>query len=191
LRVLPICYENGIVNGCASRCFDFVNLAVEFYVKEIVHSIHVSVRKNADGLIKTGAFKRRLAREEAMFLRGEITKTSAGLLPVEAEEIAKWRPISMHDLRLCINLGNSYLRRRKAMCMRIMMGDLIPDDLQPEPVTEQKVNGEPGLNGVVTANGDHDDEMSVDDNNDNGWPGGDRASREALGNVLDGILSNT
>jgi transcriptional coactivator HFI1/ADA1 len=111
-RMVPICYEESLPNGCSAPCAGFMATATEHYIKEVLSSIYTKTRSNMpSGSVKsilTHRFKKQLAAEEEAASRGEIVRAPAtGLLPVEVKQAAGRLSLSMADLRLAIASGNS------------------------------------------------------------------------------------
>lgn len=197
-RIMPICYEEGLVAGAAPGCAEFVNVAAEAYVKELLADIFMRVRSNGVNYVQTAAFRKRLAREEAAFERAEVKRNAVGLLPCEAEVGAKRKPISLNDLRMCCTLGNSALSQIRLVSDRIMVGDFV-DDEDDEGLFEEIERGTGAkMNGVAApmTNGTHDHDgdtnmtgMDGEILGDWSWVGGAVGDREQLGGVLEDCLA--
>lgn len=188
--MLPICYEEGLPSGNAPGCAEFMNVAAETFVKEALSTFFGRVRSNGDGYIRTARFKRQFEREEEACLRGEARRNAAGLLPVEVEAMAKWRPLGLGDLMLNLRLGDAVFRLVPSVAEAIMArGEeaydeyAAPSEAGPRDAETVKSSG---IAGTVFSG--HSDEMSVDEN-DWGWPGGTSADRDALNDVLDDCLA--
>lgn len=196
-RMVPICYEMGIGGGASAGSAEFMNLATETFVKEILASHFGKVRSNGDHYIKTAAYKKRLEREEGMWLReeGGMVRNAAGLLPVEVEASEGRRPLGVSDLKLALRIGDSFVQRVPLVASRIMSGwnaggRDTDDDVDEYPNEEKgavKVNGvqpPPMTNGHTGG-----DEMEVDGAADGwGWSGGGTTDRDDLGSLLDDCL---
>ena len=186
-RMTPICYEEGLVAGAATGCADFINVAAEAYVKELMADILARVRTNGASYVQTAAFRKRIRREEDCWERGELPRNAVGLLPCEVEADAKRMPLNVNDLRIAIELGNNYLNQMRLVSDRIMVGDVMDED-DAAPV-EEADSGAVKMNGVVMLNGTHDeDEHMMDVDGDWTWVGGTAAEREQLGSVLEDLL---
>ncbi|PSN61373.1 hypothetical protein BS50DRAFT_149404 [Corynespora cassiicola Philippines] len=119
-RLLPICYEFGLPQGHTPDCADYMNIATETYIKELLTNILQSVNANGPGFIRTADFKRKVEREERKVERGELLRSQAGELPVEQEERRKRPLLCMEDLRLAHVLGDSYLGQVPLIAGQIM-----------------------------------------------------------------------
>ncbi|KAJ4375281.1 hypothetical protein N0V83_002367 [Neocucurbitaria cava] len=108
-RLLPICYEFGLPQGHTPDCPDYLNNATETYIKEALAHLLGKVSANGPGYVRTGAFKKKVEREERLVERGELLRGAGGELPVEAEERRKRKLLCMEDLRLALELGDGYL----------------------------------------------------------------------------------
>lgn len=189
-RMVPICYEESIASGAGLPCAEFMALATETFVKEVLSVVFSRTRSNGpsgtiNGMV-TRNYRQDLEREELAYTRGEIDKDSAtGLLPVEAKEAATRNPLGVRDLRLALELGNGFLGHMPLIVDQIM-GGYFEDELETE-----RQDREDGVED------DHDereskyffDDMDVDDNPESEWEGAAMADREQLGALLDGCLS--
>jgi transcriptional coactivator HFI1/ADA1 len=203
--MVPICYENGLPGGCSTECATFLNIATETYIKEALSKFFSHVNSNGDKYVKTAAFKRQVEKEEERVARGEIVKTAGGLLPVEVEELRKRKPLDMEEIRLALELGDSYLGQVPLIAESIAgarkryldddEADGVGQDEGPTRSVAAVVNGlaankaNPTQPNGVT-NGflpDAGDPMIVDE--EWGWRGGQVTDVDALDAVLDGCLA--
>ena len=194
--MLPLCFEEGCVNGFAPGVPQFMNTAAETYLKEILADVFNSTRQNGSRWTKTGAYKRRFERELDGWHRGEVRKTVSGQLPVEQEAERARLPLSLVDLRLNLDLTGSTLET-PSVAMRIFESTGIDDEegfstvARDEGRTIGAPNGtmlappRPLTNGVLV-NGVHRDDKHEDDY---GWAGGSEVDRTALDDVLDECLA--
>jgi transcriptional coactivator HFI1/ADA1 len=194
-RMVPICYEMGIGGGAAPGSAEFMNLATETFLKEILADQFGRVRSNGDHYIKTAAYKKRLEKEEAMWLReeGGMVKNAAGLLPVEVEATEGRQPLDMSDLKLALSLGDTYVQQVPFVASKVRdewnSGARDADEEQEfDARGAVKANGvqpPPTMNGHAIG-----DEMEVDGVADGwGWSGGSASDRDALGSLLDDCLA--
>jgi len=175
------------VAGAAAGCADFINVAAEAYVKELMADILARVRTNGANYVQTAAFRKRIRREEDGWERGELTRNAVGLLPCEVEADAKRLPLNVNDLRTAIELGNNYLNQMRLVSDRIMVGDFMDED--EAATVEETDSGAVKMNGVLLLNGTHDeDEHMMDVDGDWTWVGGTANEREQLGSVLEDLL---
>lgn len=214
-RMQPICYELGIGGGASplAGCAEYLNLACETYVKKVLADVIGAVWSNgpsnsngeSNNFIKTAAYKRRLEKEEAMWLReeGGIARNAAGLLPVEVEASEGRKAFDMGDFRLALRTADGLKHQNPLMAARVVEGwsglpgadwyDDGEDEEKHESKGAVKVNGvvrpKPVVNGLT--NGTGGDEMDIDSTgpDDWGWPGGGAGDREALGSLLDDCLA--
>ncbi|KAI9875460.1 MAG: hypothetical protein M1830_008456 [Pleopsidium flavum] len=196
-RMVPICYEESLVNGCSVPCADFMATATETFVKEVLSGIFGRTRSNvpagSNSGIMTKRYKRQLEREEEGWLRGEVARSAGnGMLPVEMKEANGRRPLGMSDLRLALEIGDCKLGQMPLVVERLMggylEGELEEDRRKEEQFVEEpraKTNGVEGRNEVDGVNGD---EPSIDES-DWGWEGGGAADRERLHSLLDDCLA--
>lgn len=119
-RMLPFCYEAGLVSGHASEAPGFVSVATETFIKEVLSAILCRTRSNGPGelggggpgsqtegttWIQTHRYRKQLVREEDSARRGELSRDKSGLLPVEARSASEQGPIGMADLQLALDMG--------------------------------------------------------------------------------------
>jgi transcriptional coactivator HFI1/ADA1 len=213
--MVPICYEEGIVNGAAAGCSEFMNVAAEFYIKEVLSSLFGKVSSNGGSsasFIKTSAYKRQLEKEEEGWLKGEVLKNAGGMLPIEAEESAKRKALTMSDLKLAYSLGESYLGQVPLIAGQILNSrwtDEYEDREEEEParavemvrtrssgaaveMVRSRSSGAAvnGVNGIKAVNGhiNGPDEMDIDEQ-DWGWHGTSTKDHFAVGALLDECLA--
>lgn len=111
-RMLPICYEEALPNGCAPSCADFMATATEHFLKEVIGELTSRTRSNiiaggvGGGTVLTKKYKKQLQRETLMFESGKLQKAPmSNLLPVEAREAQQRRALSVGDMRVALELG--------------------------------------------------------------------------------------
>lgn len=186
-RMVPICYEESVVSGAGFPCAEFMAIATETFVKEVLSSVFSRTRSNGpSGTINgtvTRKYRRQLEREELAFTRGEISKDLAtGLLPIEAKEASLRQPLGLRDLRLALDLGGGLLGQ-----MPLIVDEIIGSYDEDELELERQRYAVPNWEQVTTATVTDMDGMDVDDA-DWEWEGGTAADREHLGSLLDECL---
>jgi transcriptional coactivator HFI1/ADA1 len=133
---------------------------------------------NGPGFVRTGDFKKRVARDE-----GE------GARRIEAEERRKRRMLCVEDLQLALRLGDGYLGQTPLIAGGILNSRGLDtegvEDLYAPLEVEGGRGGEvwsvvSGMNGVVNG-----EPMEIDAE-DGGWVGGDA---DGLDGVLDDVLN--
>lgn len=189
--MVPICYEESIVNGAGFPCAAYMALATENFIKEFLSGVFSRTRSNGpSGTINptmTRNYRRQLGFEEMAFTRGEIVKNSAnGLLPVEAKEASTRQPLGVPDLRLALGLGGGLLGHMPLIVDQIMSG-YVEEELEAErqdyyyyTETSKKTD----TNNQVLAT----DEMDIDEA-DWDWEGDSSNDKEHLTSLLDECLS--
>jgi transcriptional coactivator HFI1/ADA1 len=189
--MLPLCFEEGCVNGFATGTPQFMNTAAETYLKEILADLFYATRHNGTRWIKTAAYKRRYEREVDGWHRGEIRKSISGQLPVEQEAERARLPLSMVDIRLNLDLTGSTLEV-PTVAMRIYESTGIDDEEPFLHLNGQDGRGSGAQNGSMLApprplmngvNGLHKEE------DDYGWAGVLESDRMVLDNVLEDCLA--
>lgn len=128
-----------------------MNLATETYIKEALASFLGKVAVNGNGYVRTGAFKKRVEREERLADRGELVRDAKGELPVEQEERRKRKLLCMEDLRLALQLGDSYLGQTPTIAGNITNSMFLDipgiEDIYPSP--QKKKDRKNGIiNGI-------------------------------------------
>lgn len=187
-RMVPICYEESVVSGAGFSCAEFMAIATETFVKEVLSSVFSRTRSNGpSGTINamvTRKYRRQLEREELAFTRGEITKDAAtGLLPIEAKEASSRQPLGVRDLRLALVLGGGLLGQ-----MPLIVDEIMTSYDEDELELERQGDAPAGWKQAAIGNLTDTDDMDVDDT-DWEWEGGTVAEREHLGSLLDECLA--
>lgn len=211
-RMLPFCYEAGLVSGHAPDAAQFMSVATETFIREVMSSIFSRTRINGpgdsgnaglgptSGWAQTHKYKRQLSKEEAALTRGELQRDKSGLLPVEAKAAGERGPLGMTDLRIALELGDCGMANFPVVT-RSITGTYREGELEdwadytylqgqkPRTVKEEAemaaVNGQgpDGLpNGV-----DHGDAMDIDTEME--WEGAESADGDFLDSVLDSCLA--
>ena len=132
-RLVPICYEESLPNGCSLSVAEFVITGTEFFLKEFLSSVYARTRCNAPGnsgpgsgsmvsgaeaaaggtqgrIIMTGRYRKQLEKEEEGWKNGEVVRSrETGLLPIEAKETANKGPLTINDMKLAIDIGPGLL----------------------------------------------------------------------------------
>lgn len=209
-RLLPSCYEFGLPQGHTPDCPDLMNLATETYIKEALASLLAKVAANGAGYVRTGAFKKRVEREERVAERGDAIRDAKGELPVEQEERRKRKLLCMEDLRLALQLGDSYLGQTPIIAGHITnstfldvpgIEDIYPTLKKEKSRTNGAINGigqdKSGLSqwlgegiSVVFKPDAEVDKMQVDGDDDMAnWMGGSVGDVGELDGALDDVLN--
>lgn len=188
--MVPICYEESIASGAGLPCAEFMALATETFVKEVLSVVFSRTRSNGpsgtiNGMV-TRNYRQELEHEELAYTRGEIAKDSAtGLLPVEAKQASTRKPLGVRDLRLALELGNGFLGHMP-LIMDQIMGGYFEDELETGKQDREEDSG------VDVGNDESkygfEDEMDIDEV-ESEWEGGGMEDREQLGALLDECLS--
>ena len=212
-RMLPLCYEAGLASGHAPEAAQFMSIATETFIKEVMSSIFSRTRVNGPGdsgnagfgpggaWVQTAKYRKQLAREEEAFQRGEVTRDKSGLLPIEAKAAGERGPLGMADLRIALEMGDCGMTNFPVIVRSIVYGyregelenwdDYTHIDGRGGIVEEDVEMA--GVNGVKTdaapmLNGvNHQDQMDID--NEIWWEGADPGDGDFLDGVLDSCLS--
>lgn len=135
-RMVPICYEESIVSGAGFPCAEFMAVATETFVKQLLSAVFSHTRSNGpSGTINgmmTPSYRRQLAREELAYTRGEILRdNSTGLLPIEAKEANARKPLGVRDLQLALDISGGILAHMPIIADEIM-GCYFEDELETD-----------------------------------------------------------
>lgn len=191
-RMVPICYEESLPSGAGLPCAEFMAIATETFVKEVLSSVFARTRSNGPSGTMNGMmmrkYRQQLEREELAYTRGEITKdTATGLLPIEAKEAGLRRPLGVRDLRMALQLGGNILGHMP-LIMDQIMGGYFEDELE----TEKQDRLENGVESDEQVKGDEMDmdmDMDLDVDSVSDWEGGNTADQSQLSALLDECLS--
>ncbi|KAH8671380.1 transcriptional regulator of RNA polII, SAGA, subunit-domain-containing protein [Xylariales sp. PMI_506] len=209
-RMLPFCYEAGLVNGHSSEAAQLMTVATETFIKEVLSAVFTRTRSNGPGdsgstgfgsgaaWVQTKKYHQQLRWEEDALLRGELSRDKSGLLPVEAKAASERQPLGMADLRLALDLGDcglgSFPIVTKSVVYNYREGELENwnnyswiEDHEPAEPMDLDVSGTKGGTETITNGVVHSEPMEIDDQW--GWEGTDEADLNALDNVLDSCLA--
>ena len=215
-RMLPLCYESGLASGHASDAAQFMALATDTFIKEVLSTMFSRTRSNGPGdsgnagfgpcgsWVQTHKYRRQLAREEEAFQRGEVTRDKSGLLPAEAKAASERGPLGIADFRLAIEMGECGMANFPTIARSVIYsyreGELENwDDYTYVDGREriEELDGDDvemgGVNGTVKGpepltNGvGHGDAMDID--SDMWWEGADANDGDFLNGVLDSCLA--
>ncbi|ORY57251.1 transcriptional regulator of RNA polII, SAGA, subunit-domain-containing protein [Pseudomassariella vexata] len=213
-RMMPMCYEAGLVNGHVSDAAQLMTVATENMVKEFLSSVLARTRSNGPGdsgsagfgsgssWVQTHKYRRHLRREEAALMRGEMARDKSGLLPVESKAANERAPLGMADLRLALEIGDCGLGSFPIVAKSIMYnyreGELehYNDYTWIEgrnPAESNAVEMGSDINGASSSsltNGvTHAEPMDIDVDELWGWEGAEDTDMQAIDSVLDSCLA--
>ncbi|KAI1840823.1 hypothetical protein JX265_006936 [Neoarthrinium moseri] len=209
-RMLPFCYEAGLVNGHTPEAAQLMNVATETFIKELLSAVFTRTRSNGPGdsgsagfgagagWIQTKKYRRQLRREEAALMRGELSKDKSGMLPIEAKAASERPPLGMADFRLALEMGDCGLGSIPIVTKSVMYsyreGELehwddysYIDGYEPVAIEDMEMVGGIDSTNAIT-NGEFESEpMDIDE--PWGWQGTDPADLLDLDSVLDSCLA--
>ena len=216
-RMLPFCYEAGLASGHAPDAAQFMSIATETFIKEVMSSIFSRTRSNPPGdsgnagfgpnnnWIQTHKYRRQLAKEEEAFQRGEVIRDKTGLLPVEAKAASERGPLGIADLRLALEMGDCGLANFPIISTSVIYGyregelenwddytyvnggDRITDLDGDVEMGGAELNGIGKEPELLTNGVVHGDHMDID--NDMWWEGANMPEGSLLDAVLDSCLA--
>ncbi|KAF7545399.1 hypothetical protein G7046_g9575 [Stylonectria norvegica] len=209
-RMLPICYENGLVSGNAADAPHFMAIAVDTFIKEVLTEVFSRTRSNGPGesgiagfgvgttWIQTNKYRRQLRLEEDAAQRGEITRDKGGMLPIEYKAASERGPLGMTDIRIALEMADPGMAQFPVLMTQIKYGYREGELENWDDYTW--VHGQPPLGHVEElyptdinggtipdlTNGHSADAMDID--NDIWWDGADNQDMEMFDSVLDSCL---
>ncbi|KAM0557227.1 hypothetical protein ACHAPJ_005491 [Fusarium lateritium] len=209
-RMLPSCYEAGLVSGHTADAPQFMSVAVDTFIKEVLTQVFSRTRSNGPGesgsagfgvgttWIQTHKYKRQLEYEEEAAMRGEIARDKSGLLPIESKAASERGPLGMSDLRLSLEMADTGMAQFPVLMTQVTYGYREGElenwddytwvyDHAPERYAEEKHGLD--LNGgrVTELPNGHPDAMDID--TESWWEGAETQDSEMLDSVLDSCLA--
>ncbi|KAF4455669.1 transcriptional coactivator HFI1/ADA1 [Fusarium austroafricanum] len=209
-RMLPSCYEAGLVNGHTTDAPQFLSVAVETFIKEVLTQVFSRTRSNGPGesgsagfgvgttWIQTHKYKRQLEYEEEAAIRGEISRDKSGLLPIESRAASERGPLGMSDLRLSLEMADTGMAQFPVLMTQVIYGYREGElenwddytwihDQPPEGHTGEK--NDPEVNGghVFELPNGHPDAMDID--TEPWWEGAESQDADMLDSILDSCLA--
>ncbi|KPM43060.1 hypothetical protein AK830_g3441 [Neonectria ditissima] len=209
-RMLPFCYEAGLVGGHTTEAPQFLSVGVETFIKEILTQVFSRTRSNGPGdsgsagfgigttWVQTSKYQQQLKYEEEAALRGEITRDKSGFLPVESKAASERGPLGISDLRLSLEMADSGMAQFPVLMTQVLYGYREGElenwddytwvhDYEPQGrVEEIHAVGVNGVKGHDMVNG-HVDAMDVD--NEMWWEGAESEDMDMLDGVLDSCFT--
>lgn len=216
-RMLPYCYEAGLVSGHTQDAAHFMSVAAESFIKEVLASILSRTRSNGPGesgsagfgghttWIQTYKYRRQLAREEEAAQHGEIARDKSGLLPIEQKAASERGPLGMADVRIALEMADCGISRFPSLTSSILYnyreGELETwEDYTWLPGLEEEEEEEARMDATTSSqvNGGtvlpqdllpngHVDMMDID--SELRWEGAEPPDATALDSVLDSCLA--
>jgi transcriptional coactivator HFI1/ADA1 len=217
--MLPICYETGLTSGHTGDAAQFMSVATETFVKQVLSQVFDKTRSNGPGSggsagsggganwVMTHKYRVQLEKEEEAWLRGELQRDKSGLLPVEAKAASERGPLGMADFRTALEMGDCGISQMPIVIEQIMFGyregeleeweeysllngyGKVLDEEQDDDMVMGGINASHG-NGVNGVNGTNGHlEDDLSDADGWGWEGAGAQDRDALNNLLDSCLA--
>ena len=208
-RMVPICYEEALPNGCAASCAEFMATATEQFIKDVIGEVVSRTRSNiiAGGVggntILTQQYKKQLARETKLFDTGRLQKTTmSNLLPVDMKEAQQRRALGVGDMRIALELGAGSLGQMPEIVSGVMGGypegvlegwgqhsylDALPKENGASPLP----NGNAALTNGFHTNGFNGLPSAIEGQSEisTGWQGGGEEDRKQLLSALSDCLN--
>ncbi|KAL9036142.1 MAG: hypothetical protein Q9180_004468 [Flavoplaca navasiana] len=192
-RMVPICYEESLPNGCNHECAEFISVALDHFMKSVVSDFVGRVRGDLPGInsVSGGVI---------------VTSTHANSTSKEIRkrDLEPRKPLGIADMRVAIGVGGWGELAQMPTVVNSIMNDWNEgvlegwvynefDDDQQKAENEMDRGGKtpamrPATNGVIT-NGHNVQDDGEDDAESWGWAGGAAGDRKQLGALLDECLS--
>ncbi|CCT68740.1 related to transcriptional coactivator HFI1 [Fusarium fujikuroi IMI 58289] len=209
-RMLPSCYEAGLVNGHTVDALQFLSVAVETFIKEVLTQVFSRTRSNGPGesgsagfgvgttWIQTHKYKRQLEYEEEAAMRGEISRDKSGLLPIESRAASERGPLGMSDLRLSLEMADTGMAQFPVLMTQVIYGYREGElenwddytwvcDQPPEAYTDEKHDSEANGGHVFELANGYPDAMDID--TEAWWEGAESQDGDMLDGILDSCLA--
>ncbi|EWZ37716.1 transcriptional coactivator HFI1/ADA1 [Fusarium oxysporum Fo47] len=209
-RMLPSCYEAGLVNGHTVDAPQFLSVAVETFIKEVLTQVFSRTRSNGPGesgsagfgvgttWIQTQKYKRQLEYEEEAAIRGEISRDKSGLLPIESRAASERGPLGMSDLRLSLEMADTGMAQFPVLMTQVIYGYREGElenwddytwvcDQPPEAYTDEKHDSEANGGHVFELANGYPDAMDID--TEAWWEGAESQDADMLDGILDSCLA--
>lgn len=207
-RMVPICYEESLPNGCSFECAEFMSTALDFFMKAVVTSISTRISRSASAVSSTSSVAVAPAQTTNANGLGAVPAVPAKR-PSDAGKKPTRRPLGLEDMRTAIEIGGwgelgsmpSIVQGIKEQYAEgVLEGWAYPSPSPSASPSGDEVEREgiikrgkrpmmmPAVSATASgiANGGGDDEEEGE--GDWGWEGGGLADRRLLGNVLDEVL---
>lgn len=209
-RMMPFCYEAGLVSGHSPDAPQLLSVATETFIKETLVQIFSRTRSNGPGeagsagfgvgttWVQTRRYGKQLHEEEELAQQGKLTRDKNGLLPIESKAASERGPLSMADLRLSLEIADTGISSFPILLAGIL-NDYREGELENwsnyswipnwEPVTEAEEVFTADLNGgdaFELINGTADP-MDID--SESWWDGADGGDMDMLDGILDSCLA--
>ena len=197
-RLTPICYEESLPNGSSAPCAEFILVALEQYIKDVMGSILVRTRSNV-GHVNLSGIRTAPSSTTNTYPTAKKSKrkreAASTVAEKEKERIAdmeRWarRPLNMGDLKFALQRGDVGFAASKAVVGRVMSGweEGVLEGWNTYDTSDEEAEGESWGNGPaggLLTNGVYPEEP--DDGW--GWEGGGKAERMQLHSLLDECLA--
>ncbi|KAI4138902.1 MAG: hypothetical protein L6R39_006557 [Caloplaca ligustica] len=197
-RMIPICYEEALPNGCSADCAEFMATALDHYMKSVISTIVRRVRSDLPTINSVGGGVVTTAKHKDALRKGLKGKKD----PV----VETRKALGVDDIRVAISVGGwGELAQMPTVVMGIMNGwnegvlegwVYSDDDADTIPEDEMERSGKrpalrPTMDGLTNGfGGGHPDYFVGEDEDQNwGWAGGGAADRRYLGALLDECLA--
>jgi len=214
-RMLPICYETGLVSGHVQDAAQFMSVATETFIKEVLSHIFSKTRSNGPGAlgsagtgggsawVQTHKYRKQLEREEESWMRNEVLRDKNGLLPTEARAASERGPLGMADVRTALEISDCGLGQMPVVVQQIMFGyregeledwnEYSRLGPQGRIITEDEDGdiemGGISINGLTNGIKTHEVDEIMTDVDEWGWEGSEYQDRVGLDSVLDSCLA--
>lgn len=209
-RMLPFCYEAGLVSGHTADAPSLMSVATETFMKEVLTQVFSRTRCNGPGeagsagfgvgtsWVQTYQYSKQLHVEEDLAQHGKLLRDKNGLLPVESKAASERGALGMADLRLALEMGDTGMATFPILMAQVIYGYREGElenwndysyvhDRQPVGGAGDTFWGEiEGGEAVEITNGPGD---AMDIDTEPWWDGAENHDMEMLDGILDSCLA--
>lgn len=209
-RMMPFCYEAGLVSGHSADAPQLLSVATDTFIKEILTQVFSRTHSNGPGetgsagfgigttWVQTYRYSKQLHEEEELAQHGKLVRDKNGLLPIESKSASERGPLSMADFRLSLEIADTGMSSFPILLAGILnsyregelenwndytwIGGKQPSREVEELYTTEMKGGESN----ELTNGSWDP-MDID--NDPWWEGAEGQDMDMIDGVLDSCLA--
>ena len=208
--MLPFCYEAGLVSGHTGDAPQLMSVATDTFIKEVLTQIFSRTRSNGPGeagsagfgigttWIQTHQYRKQLHAEEDLAQHGKISRDKNGFLPIESKAESDRGALSMADVRLSLEMGDTGMASFPILMTQILYGYregelenwndyTYEQGRQPTGGADDFFSAEVNGAEVVELPNGHPDAMDID--TEPWWDGAENPDMEALDGILDSCLA--
>ncbi|KAF2455316.1 transcriptional regulator of RNA polII, SAGA, subunit-domain-containing protein [Lineolata rhizophorae] len=189
-RITPICYEEGLANGATTGCSEIINVATEYYIKEVIAAVYFPTRSAAlKTALSTPSQKSSQKQQNSRGKRGAGKGPSR--YPVKSNGGGRTGPITIEEFRLAMELGTGGTSNVPIPFAQMLLAQHEQFDYSSTTAYDPPPAAKPLA--IVPGADAQTDAMVADEaegETDNlGWRGSSARDRQKLVGVLDDCLA--